>query len=172
MTHSNLPHIASLSDFSADSRVWVYISDRALSDAESADAQRQLDSFCRQWTAHNQALKAVGEIFENQFLFLMVDESQAGASGCSIDKSVHFLEKLGDSLQVDFFERMRFAWIDAQNRLSFGSRAELIAAVKENRVTADTLMANSMVQSKRELLEKWLLPFGKSWHKRIAAAHA
>ena len=74
-------------------------------------------------------------------------------------------------MNVDFFERMRFAWLNEQNQLDFGGPAELSAAVKAQRITADTLMANSMVQTKRELSEKWLLPFQQSWHRRIAAAH-
>ena len=86
MTHTlNVPQLVNLPDFSADSRIWVYTCNRKLTDGESLDVQQQLDSFCRQWTAHNQALQAVAEVFENQFVFLMVDESKSGASGCSID---------------------------------------------------------------------------------------
>jgi len=50
------------------------------------------------WTAHNNQLKAKGEIRYNRFLILIVDESQAGASGCSIDKSVPFYETAGTTL--------------------------------------------------------------------------
>ena len=107
----NFPRLVSHNDFSPDSRVWVYICNRNLLEEESTALQQQLDTFCRQWTAHNQALMATAEVFENQFVVLMVDETHAGASGCSIDKSVHFLEQLGESLNIDFFERMRFAWV-------------------------------------------------------------
>ena len=112
---------------------------------------------------------AVAEVFQNQFVFLMVDETQAGASGCSIDKSVHFLENLGAALGVDFFERMRFAWVADDGELQFANSLELAEAVKKEHVTSDTLMANTLVQTKRELAEKWLQPFKQSWHRRIVA---
>lgn len=166
-----IPKLADFSQFSPDSRVWVYVCNRPLAAEEAAEVQHHLDLFCQQWTAHNQALQAVGEVFENQFVILMVDETRAGASGCSIDKSVHFLEQLGANIGVDFFERMRFAWLAADNRLHFANPSELSAAVKSQQVTDDTLMANTLVQTKRDLAEKWLLPFNKSWHRRIAAAH-
>ncbi len=96
----------------------------------------------------------------------MVDETQAGASGCSIDKSVHFLENLGAQLNVNFFERMRFSWL-ADNSLHVADRDAFGAQVQNHRITNDTLVVNTLVQTKKELAEKWLLPFGQSWHRRL-----
>lgn len=161
------PNLAKATAFSPDSKVWVYTADRVLSESESAFAQRHLDAFCQQWTAHNHALKATAEVFENQLLILMVDESQAGASGCSIDKSVHFLERLGAEIGVDFFERMRFAWVSEAGEMHFANRPEFSALVQSGHIAADTLVADTLVQTKSQLTEKWLVPFGKSWHKRL-----
>ncbi|MBL7828773.1 MAG: hypothetical protein JNJ57_19210 [Saprospiraceae bacterium] len=165
--HVPIPSLAQSPHFAPESRVWVYVSNRLLTDQEAAQTTLELQAFCRQWTAHNQALKATAEIFEKQFVILMVDETQAGASGCSIDKSVHFLEQLGQAIGVDFFERMRFAWVGNEGELQFANRLELADAVKNQTVSDNTLMVNSLVQSKLELAEKWLVPYGKSWHRRI-----
>ena len=113
--------------FAPESRVWVYMINRPLADTEAFSAQKVLDAFAREWTAHNQALQAKAEVFQNQFVILMVDETRAGTSGCSIDKSVHFLEGLGQELGVDFFERMRFAWVEASNSLAKSSLGSLTA---------------------------------------------
>lgn len=162
------PILANDPTFSPESRVWVYTSNRPLTAQESLFAQKNLDAFCQQWTAHNQALLAKAEVLENQFIILMVDESQAGASGCSIDKSVHFLEQLGQEIGADFFERMRFAWVDAQGAIHFANRPEFVAQVREGKIDADTLVADTLVQTKAQLGVSWLVPFGKSWHKRLA----
>lgn len=164
------PELATLSAFSPESRVWVYVCNRPLQAEEATAAQEQVNRFCRQWAAHNQALKAAGEIFQQQFLMLMVDESGTGASGCSIDSSVHFIENLGKSLQVDFFERMRFGWVNAQGLLRMADAAGLAEAVRQHEITADTLMVNTLVQTKAELAEKWLVPFSQSWHRRLVPA--
>ncbi len=128
--------------------------------------EQALIAYVRQRTAHNQALLAKAEVFQNQFVILMVDETRAGASGCSIDKSVHFFEGLGQELDVDFFERMRFAWVE-NGEMSFAERAEFAANVGSKRISEETLVVNTMAQTKRDLEEKWLLPFGKSWHRRL-----
>jgi hypothetical protein len=162
------PILANDPSFSPDSRVWVYTSNRPLTAEESMLVQKNLDAFCHQWTAHNQALLAKAEVLENQFIILMVDETQAGASGCSIDKSVHFLERLGQEINADFFERMRFAWVDHQGEMHFANRPEFVAQVKEGKIDAETLMADTLVQTRAKLQGSWLVPFGKSWHKRLA----
>ena len=160
------PALAAEPGFAPESRVWVYVTGRPLTAAESREAQTALDAFTRQWTAHNQALLAKAEVFQNQMVILMVDETKAGASGCSIDKSVHFLENLGDQLNVDFFERMRFGWVEG-DKIAFAGRPEFAALAGEGHITETTRVVNTLAQTRRELLENWLLPFGKSWHRRM-----
>ncbi len=165
-TSTHTPALAHDPAFAPESRVWVYTAGRPLTDAEVIAAQQALDVFTRQWTAHNEALQAKAEVFQNQYIILMVDETHAGASGCSIDKSVHFLENLGRQLDVDLFERMRFAWME-NGTMRFAGRAEFAALVGEGRITPDTPVVNSLAQTRHDLAQKWLLPFGESWHRRL-----
>lgn len=167
MTAPITPHLATLSALSPESRVWVYTSDRPLNEAEKQHAQSRLSAFCQQWTAHNQQLKAAAEIWGDQFLILMVDETQAGASGCSIDKSVHFLEQLGQEIKADLFDRMRFGWVDAAGALHTCTRDELADLVRQGDIGEHTPMVNSLAQTRRDLAERWLLPYPQSWHKRL-----
>ncbi|MBU6342023.1 MAG: hypothetical protein KGS48_11070 [Bacteroidetes bacterium] len=162
-----LPESAHVSGFHPGSRIWAYVCARPLTQEESSFAQAELDQFARKWTAHDQALKARTEIYLNQIVLLMVDETQAGASGCSIDKSVHFLESLSARLNVDFFERMRFFWLDENGAIQSASRPEFAQRVQEGAVGANTLVLNQLVQNLHELQHKWWLPFQESWHKKL-----
>ncbi len=159
--------IAERTDFSPESRLWVYTANRALTPSETSIVQATLDQFCQQWTAHDQALKAVAEVFQQRFVLLMVDETQAGASGCSIDKSVHFLERLGAELGVDFFERMQFGWVDANGQIQVCHRAEFSKFVQENVITVDTPVLNTLVSTRKDMERAWYLPFGESWHRKL-----
>ncbi len=160
------PRLAYLPNFDDTSRVWVYVCARPLTETQAETLQDALNDFTRRWTAHNQALKAVGEVFDRQFVLIMVDETQADASGCSIDQSVHFLEAMSHQLGVDLLERLRFGWIE-DGRLRMGNREELAEQIRHQRIGPDTLMVNTLVQTKRDLRERWLLPFAQSWHQRI-----
>ena len=44
--------------FSEQSRVWIYQSDRELSDEQAKQVLDQLNLFAAEWTAHNHQLKA------------------------------------------------------------------------------------------------------------------
>ncbi len=160
------PAIAYLPDFDERSRVWVYVCARPLGEAEVEVLQEALNDFVQRWTAHQQALKAVGEVFDRQFVLLMVDETQAGASGCSVDRSVHFLEAMGHQLGVDLFDRMRLGWVE-EGRLHMAPRDVFAQHVQSGRIVPNTLVVNTLVQTKRDLRERWLVPFEQSWHRRL-----
>jgi hypothetical protein len=163
-----LPQLASLPGIDPQAKVWIYMADRTLTDAEQAAAKRELATFVRQWTAHQQALEAHFEVVESRILLLMVDETRAGASGCSIDKSVHFLEDLGAALGVDWFDRMQFAWLDDAGQYRFANRADFTAAVQQGDIGPDTPMVNTLAATRAALAEEWFVPFARSWQRRLA----
>ena len=152
--------------FSENSRVWVYQSDKQLSDAAVLALQVQLDSFTKSWTAHNNQLKSKAEIRYNRFIVLIVDESQAGASGCSIDKSVHFMQQLEQQFHINLFDRFNLAYRDGNEVLSVPRQAfeELLL---NKTITTDTIVFNNMVQNLGELQTKWEVPFKDSWHIQL-----
>lgn len=160
------PKIASDDRFAPDAKVWFYPASRTLTDEEVSFVEAQLLRFCENWTAHNQALKATAEVFAHRYLILMVDESQASASGCSIDKSVHFLEQLGEHMGVDFFDRMTFAW-QAEDRILTGNLTDFTSAVKRGNLQFNTLVLNSLAPNRAALLEQLWLPFEQSWQRRL-----
>ena len=159
--------VAEMPQLSPASRVWIYTTARPLTDAEQTQLLPQLQRFVQQWTAHNAALKATAEVFANQMIILVVDESHTGASGCSIDKSVHFLEQQSEAIGVDFFDRMRFGWVNEMGQIVFNARDEFAPLKAAGTVTEDTLMVNSLAANLSEMKEKWLIPLGKSWHNRV-----
>lgn len=91
---------------SPESKIWIYTADRNFTPADKEVIEVAMSQFLPQWAAHGNALYGDYTIAYDRFLILAVDESQAGASGCSIDTSVRFIKNLGAQLGVDFFNRM------------------------------------------------------------------
>ena len=149
-----------------NSRVWIYQSNRPFSGDEVAKLDEQIAQFVDKWTSHNQALKAYGGIRYNQFVVLMVDESQAGASGCSIDSSVHFIKSLEAHFQVNFFDRMNFAFLQDE-MVKTAQREEFSKLFKDSKIDNNTLVFNNLVKSKSELESGWIIPLKDSWHARM-----
>lgn len=148
------------------SRVWIYQADRALSDQEVTEIEQALDQFVSQWAAHQMPLTAGGKVINNRFLVLMVDEKLQGASGCSIDASVHFVQRLGSSLGIDFFGRLQFLYLDGEQIKSV-HKSRLKAAKMEGAINDDTVFYDTLINTKGELDRAFLKPLKSSWHGRL-----
>jgi hypothetical protein len=153
-------------EFSSHSRVWIYQSDRKLTADELVQIQMNLDNFTRSWTAHNNQLKAKAEIRHNRFLVLIVDESQAGASGCSIDKSVNFMKQIEQQFGINLFDRFNLAYRDGEEVLSV-PRHQFEELLKAGTINTQTIVFNNLVQNVTELQTKWEVPFKDSWHIQL-----
>ena len=148
------------------SRVWIYQANQPLTQSQLAEIDPVLDEFTASWSAHNQALKASFEIKYNRFIVLIVDETQAGASGCSIDKSVHLMQELERKFQINLLDRFNIAYkigdqVESVDRNGF---EELI---KSGIVDASTRVFNNMVNNYQDYQNKWETTIAESWHKNV-----
>jgi hypothetical protein len=153
-------------EFSQHSRVWIYQADKKLSDQEVQQIQQELDDFTVSWTAHTSQLKARAEIRYNRFFILIVDESEAGASGCSIDKSVHFMKQLEQRFNISLFDRFNLAYREGEEIKSLPRHA-FEDMLKQGKINTETIVYNNLVQNITELENKWEVPFKNSWHIQL-----
>ena len=72
-----------------NSRVWIYQSDRIISNQERPVIENHLTNLCVNWNTHGEPVHS-SYILNDWFICLFVDESKNNASGCSIDSSVNF----------------------------------------------------------------------------------
>ncbi|MCA5003903.1 ABC transporter ATPase [Sphingobacterium bovistauri] len=149
------------------STVWIYQSDRFLLDSEVDEINILVQDFVSSWTAHGSALAGKSSVLYNLFLVLEVDEKVAGVTGCSIDKSVHFIKSLGSKFGIDFFNRMRVSYVDVENNVQLASRNDFEKLVKDGIIKNDTIVFNNLIGSSEELLTKWKIPFSESWHSKV-----
>lgn len=152
--------------FSEQSRVWIYQSDRELYDDEVKQLHEILNKFATEWTAHNHQLKAKAEIRYNRFLILIVDEDQAGASGCSIDKSVNFIKKLEQEFKISLLDRFNLAYREGE-KVRSAPRDEFEELLRSGKINSNTVVYNNLVQNLEQLETKWEVPFKDSWHNQL-----
>ncbi|TXF89819.1 hypothetical protein FUA23_09035 [Neolewinella aurantiaca] len=150
-----------------ESRIWIYGSERALTDAETTTIKARLQEFVAGWVSHRRELKAAADVLHNRFLVVGVDESQAEASGCSIDGSVRFIQELGAELGIDFFNRMRFSYRDGNGNIHTVGREEFKELYKNGSLENDTIVFDPLVKELGELRQIFERPLEDSWHSRM-----
>ena len=152
--------------FSENSRVWIYQSDKELTAEQTQKLQEELNTFTQSWTAHNHQLNAGAMVKYNRFIILAVDESQAGATGCSIDKSVHMMKQVEQQFQINLFDRFNLAY-RTDLGIASAPRAEFEELIKTGVIDENTIVFNNMVQTLAELQTKWEVPLKDSWHMQL-----
>lgn len=146
-------------------RIWIYQANRPLASEEIIPVLPALAQFAEEWTSHGRTLLASAEFLHRQFLVLGLDESVAGASGCSIDASVRFVRELENRLGVELLEKSRLAFLNDGEVWLLENR-NLRAAVADGRLTADTFYFDNTLLTKDELEAKWPAPAGQTWLAR------
>jgi hypothetical protein len=148
------------------SRVWIYQASQPFPEAERPLVKSKIEQFARQWVSHNRQLQAYGDLLHGQFVVLMVDESQAGASGCSIDSSVAFLKQLQSEYGLDLFDRLTFTYKD-EDEVVTASREEFARRYQSGEINDHTPVFDTLISNKADFERAWVKPLGESWHKRM-----
>jgi len=162
-----LDQLTSIDALPATTRVWIYQSSRPFTEAETEQVREHIQRFVSQWVSHNRALRAAAEVLHHRFVLLMVDESQADASGCSIDASVHFLKGLQAEFGVDLFDRMRFSYEDANGQVHTLNRDDFAKAYAAGTIRDETIVFDTLVDQKGAFDEQFRKPLKDSWHARM-----
>ncbi len=154
-------------DFNDSSRVWIYQSSRLFFISEALEMEDMLNDFAANWKSHGATVKGFANLFFGQFIVLMADETATGVSGCSTDSSVHLIKSIEEKFKVQMFDRQNLAFV-VKDKIQLLPLNQLDYAVENNFINADTLYFNNTVLSKREMLDKWIIPVKESWlAKRI-----
>ena len=149
-------------DFADNSRVWIYQSSRLFFISEALEMEDMLNEFAANWKSHGAPVKGFANLFFGRFIVLMADETATGVSGCSTDSSVHLIKSIEEKYKVQLFDRQNLAFI-VKDKIEVIPLSQLEYAVENNFIIADTLYFNNTVLSKKEMIEKWIIPVKDSW---------
>ncbi len=150
------------------SRVWIYQADREFTEHEIEQISEKLRNFVANWKRHGEGLKASFQLKYNQFIVLSVDENYNDVSGCSIDASVHIIKELESEFNVDLLNKMKVSFKDGTN-INTVSLKDFKEYAKLQKINADTVVFNNMVESKADFESAWEVEASKSWHAKFLA---
>ena len=147
-----------------DARVWIFSASRILSDEEQGRLLADVDDFIDQSGAHSTPLTAARDLRYGRFLFVAVDQSVAGPSGCSIDALVQRIKVLQQAIGVDLVDHapILFRREDAVERVSRDEFAQLVA---DGEVGLETTVFNNTLTQVGQVRDgQWEVAVSKSWH--------
>lgn len=148
------------------SRVWIYQANRSFTETELQEISSHLEQFLTAWTAHGANLNASYEIRYKRFIIIALDQEINAATGCSIDASVNFIQKLEKEYNVDLLDKMNVSYKQGEY-VAYKPLLDFRKMAKEKAVSPNTIVFNNLVNNKAEYLNHWEVPASESWHNRF-----
>lgn len=149
-------------DLPKESRVWIFQSDHLLDENLKTTISSEFTPFISSWKAHNQSLEARFALIYDYFLVIVVNESTANASGCSIDALTNKIKEIGDKVSIDFFQRLNTVLLRQNNRVEMIRESAAAKSFTQIKVQ-DYQTFNNTVNSLEGLQSNWLIPLKESW---------
>lgn len=145
------------------SKIWIYQSSRLFTDFEVNELETRLSNFVENWESHSRTLKGAFLILENRFIVISVDESVNDASGCSIDKSVHFLQEIENEFKTQLLDKSKVAIKSNDGDVVLYPLLSLKEAVRLGEISQNTLVYNNLVSTKKDFETSWIVPVKATW---------
>jgi len=122
------------------SRVWVFGSDKLLTEEGTKLLLDGVDAHLADWKAHGAPLTVGREWRDGRFLIVAVDQSTAGASGCSIDGLFRVLQQLERTAGASLVGGGRIFYRDNHGVVQSATRDEVAALAKSGVISKDTVV--------------------------------
>ena len=158
-----------MSDFktlSENSRIWIYQSNRSLTQQEKESISKLIENFLNNWNSHGVSLNSGFEIKYNRFIVIAQDQNTQNATGCSIDSMVHFIQKLEKQYNISLLDKLNVSYKQG-DYIAYKSLKDFKKMVKDGAVSKNTIVFNNLVQTKLEYTNYWEVPAFESWHARF-----
>jgi hypothetical protein len=149
------------------SRSWVFSADRTLSDQQSQELMPEVDRFLGSWNAHGAPLTVGRDFKYGRFLTVAVDQSTAGASGCSIDGLFRTLKSLEPKIGASLVTSGLIFFRDNSGEIESVDRETFTQLGADGKIASDTRVFDPTVTTLGEWRARFELPLRDSWHARL-----
>src|ERR1700686_4380677 len=156
--------LVQLKDLPDSARIWVFGANKTLDGPASETLLVEVDRFLSQWKAHGSPLTVGRDWKYGRFLTIAVDQSTAGASGCSIDGLFRTLKALEPKLGASLVTSGLVFYRDADGAIRSVDREGFTALSAEGKIQPDTGVFDPTVTTLGEWRARFELGAAQSWH--------
>ena len=149
-----------------ESKIWIYQSNRRFTDDELKAIESDVKTFVDSWAAHGTGLEASYLLRYNRFIILAVNQESQMATGCSIDKSVSFIQEIEKQYEVDLLDKMNVTFKLGEH-IAHKPLMDFKKMAKDKAVSENTIVFNNLVNTIEEWNDNWEVPAKDSWHSRF-----
>lgn len=155
-------------DFNDNSRVWIYQNSNLFTPEQKIDIDNILNSFLKSWNAHGAPVKGFAKVIFDKFIIIIADETATHVSGCSTDSFERMIKEIQAKYKLDLFNRLSLTFIIDEKLMNINI-SDLENAISNSLINSNTPFFNNTVLTKKDLINKWIIPAGESWLSKYFA---
>ena len=150
------------------SRVWIFGSDRALTEAGTTALLKGVDEHLANWKAHGEPLTVGSQFHDGRFLVIAVDQSTAGATGCSVDGLFRVLQGLESSVGANLVGGGRVFYRGPESVVQSTTRDKIPELVASGAITKNTVVFDTTITDLGKFRSGFEKRAKESWIAEIA----
>jgi hypothetical protein len=150
-------------------RIWIFTLGKELNAEQLSGLKIQCENFVNGWTAHEQKLSGSFELYGNRLLIFKVDEAVYNASGCSIDKLTHLVQKLEKEFDVELLNRMNVAY-EKDGKPQVVSVSWIKELLQNGNIDANTTVFDNTISTSLQF-NNWKKPLRDTWLNKYLPVH-
>lgn len=149
-------------------RVWCFGASSRPSDEAVARLRESMAAFLSEWTAHRAQLRAAFDWLHDRFLVVAVDETNVGASGCSIDALTGQIRRLEELTGVTLLDSAPVWYRDADGEIRRVGRADFREMADRGEIGPETPVFDLTAETLEDVRTgAWEVEAGRSWHAAL-----
>ena len=164
--------VVEFSELPAESRVWVFASDKPLVGEDAKQLLATVDGFLAQWKAHGAPLRSAREWRHDHFLAIGVDPTAEQASGCSIDGLFRGLRDLERALNTTLVAGGRIFYRDDRGAVIQAARKDVPALFERGAIGVSTTVFDTSIIDAAAYRARFEQPARSSWIASLAPGQA
>lgn len=145
------------------SRVWVFGSDRKLTEEGTATLLKGIEEHLSHWKAHGEPLTVGSQLRDDRFLVVAVDQSTAGATGCSIDGLFRVLQGLETKVGASLVGGGKVFYRDNHAEVQSTTRDQINGLMQSGAITRDTVVFDTSLTDLGAFRSGFEKPAKESW---------
>ena len=148
-------------------RIWIFAAEQPIRGSAAQRLLAAVDEHLERWNAHGSPLTCARAWTEDRFLTIGVDQSTAGASGCSIDGLFRVLKHLEADVGTPMVGGGTVFYRDPAGPIVAVSRDEFSELAADGAVRRNTHVFDLTVPTVGEWRERFETPAERSWHANL-----
>ena len=148
-------------------RLWIFAAERPITGSAAQRLLGAVDEYLDRWNAHGAPLTCAREWTEDRFLTIGVDQSTAGASGCSIDGLFRVLKSMEAELGTPLVGGGTVYYRDPTGPIVAVSRDEFCELAADGAVRKDTRVFDLTVATVADYRARFETETARSWHANL-----